>query len=197
VKDAVGSSRVFSPIALLGLTVCLAGAALFASAVASGSAGSATGKILVYAVPTRAQFLNNADDRQRAIINNPFTANTAKLMTVMKGHEKTTGPLPGDTALYSFNLYTSASMKKKAGTAVYTCDYNFNSKALCQAYYELSGGTLLASGPVDFSTFNSTKFELSVRGGTDTYLGARGELEVSPPPKTTDTRRLDFTLVGG
>ena len=144
-KGAFGKSRVVSPRALLVLSAC-AGAALFAAGVTSGAAAAATGqqKLTIYSVPLLAQYIDKADDRQRAVGHNPFKADTGKLAPTDKGK----GPFAGDDTLYSFALYTSLDLKKKVGSAVYTCHYNFAKNALCNAYFELNGGTLLASGRV-------------------------------------------------
>jgi hypothetical protein len=189
VKGAVGNSRGVSSIALLALTACIAGAALGAAGVASGSTRAAAGqqKLTVYSVATLAQFINHQDDRQRAVTNNPFNADTSKLVDKEKGK----GPFAGDDTLYSFTLYASADKKKKIGSAVYTCHYNFTRHALCTAYYELNGGTLLASGPVDF---NSTHFTLALTGGTSKYLGQNGEVAMTPI--SDNVQRLAFVLLG-
>jgi hypothetical protein len=194
---SISKSPAASSRALLVLTV-LACAALVAAGVTSGSARAATAnkKLTIVSIATRAQYLNNADDRRRAIINNPFTTNTAKLMAVMKGTEKRTGPLPGDTALFSFSLYNGANVTKQLGSEVFLCQYNFNNNALCTAYFELTDGVLLATGKVNFNTFITSKFTLSVRGGTKAYLGARGVVTVNPAKNAPNTRRLDFVLLG-
>jgi hypothetical protein len=181
---------------LLVLTACTC-ATLFAAGVTSGSAEAATAKkkLTIVSVATRAQFLNNADDRRRAIINNPFTTNTAKLMAVMKGTEKTTGPLPGDTLLFTFSLYNGGKVTKQLGSEVFLCQYNFNNNAFCTAYFELTDGVLLASGKVNFNTFINSAFTMSVRGGTKRYLGARGVVTVNPAKIASNTRRLDFVLL--
>lgn len=182
--------RVALPVALVASCAAIAGAM-------PGSAGAARKdtQLTIYSTITRAEFLNNADDRRRAIINNPFTTNTAKLMTVMKGNEKQDGPLPGDAILYSYNLYSDAALKTQTGTAVFTCAYSFNKEGNCQGYFELASGTLLASGPVVFPIFESGKFQLSVRGGTDSYLGSRGGLTIGTPVKATSARKLTFSLL--
>jgi hypothetical protein len=197
VTGAIGNSRVATPTALLVMSACIVGAALLTAGVASGATRASTGqqKLTIYSVPSKAQFLNNADDRRRSIIANPFTTNTAKLMAVMKGEEKRTGPLPGDTLLYSFSLYTSANLKKTAGSSVYTCQYNFSSNAICTAYFELNDGTVVAQGKVNYFTLKDKKFTLSVRGGTDAYLGARGEVTVLPSARVDNARRLDFVML--
>ena len=185
-----GNSRVASPRALLVLTACVIGAALCAAAVTSGSAQAATGRktLTIYSVATLAQFINHQDDRIRALGNNPFKGDTSKLVVAK---QTGTGPFAGDDTLYSFNLYSSANLKTQTGTAVYTCHYNFDKHALCTAYYLMHGSTLLASGPVDFK---GTSFTLALTGGTKNYVGANGEVAMSPLPK--NVQRLDFILLG-
>jgi hypothetical protein len=194
VNPAAYALHLRSTLPVLVATACVAIAAAM-----PGSAGAAAVKqrLTIYSTITRAEFLNNADDRRRAIINNPFTTNTAKLMQVMKGNEKQDGPLPGDAVLYSYNLYSDASLKTQTGTAVFTCHYAFNKEGICQGYFSLNGGTVLANGPVVFSTFKSGKFQLSVRGGTDAYIGARGGLTIGAAVKSTSARRLDFAFLAG
>jgi uncharacterized membrane protein len=199
--NAVTNNRyVVTWRALLALAACTIGAALLVTAVAAGSADSATAtkatakKMTVYSVATRGQFLNNADDRQRAIINSPFTTNIAKLMFVMKGDQKRTGPLPGDTALFTFALYKDPALKQKVGSSVFLCTYNFDNNAHCTAYYELKGGVLLANGRVNFKTFVDSRYSLGVRGGTDSYLGARGQVTINPA-NVKSAQRLAFSLL--
>ncbi len=144
----------------------------------------------MYTVATGVQFINTADDRARGARNNPLDADTNKLRP--KGPENGTGPFPGDVAVYSFDIYTSAAIKKIAGTASYTCYFNYGKHALCVAYYELRGGsgTVVASGPVDF---NRAGFELVVTGGTKKYLGARGELKAVAAAR--NSQRIDLVLL--
>ena len=103
----------------------------------------------------------------------PSTPQTAKLQPKLS--LKGNGPFPGDVTVYTFDLYSSAQLQKKVGSAAYTCYFNYASHALCLAYYELSGpkGSLVASGSLDFA---QTGFTLVVTGGTLHYLGASGEL---------------------
>jgi hypothetical protein len=80
---------------------------------------------------------------------------------------------------------------------VYTCYFNYDQHALCQAYYKPSnGGTLVASGPVDFKT---SGFTIVITGGTNTYLGARGQVTVAasnaPVAKKKGAQRVDFELI--
>jgi hypothetical protein len=189
VNGAIGKYRVVSPTALLVLTVCIIAAVLFAAGVNSASAEAATGQhnLTIYSVPVLSQYINKADDRQRAVAHNPFNVDTAKLAPKDKGK----GPFAGDTTLYTFTLYTSRSLTKKIGSAAYTCNYNFAQNALCTAYFELKGGTLLASGRI---LFTSRRFTLAVTGGTNKYFAANGEVAMAPV--TTNMQRLSFVLLG-
>ena len=107
--------------------------------------------------------------------------------------------MAGDIAVYSVDLYSDAALKRHAGSGVYTCYFNYHQHALCQAYYKrTAGGTLVASGPVDF---NASGFTIVITGGTNTYLGARGQVIVSVaknivgPAKKKGAQRVDFELV--
>jgi hypothetical protein len=125
-------------------------------------------------VPTAEQFLNHADDRQRGYANNPFgNFYQSKLTT----NEQNDGPFPGDQALFEFNVYSGTDLKKLAGTAVFACNYGFKKHGFCNAIYQLSGGTLVASGPLDF---NASSFSLVITGGTGKYGSAAGELVAMP-----------------
>jgi hypothetical protein len=178
-----------SPLALRGLAAFGIAAALLTAAVGSGSAKAATGQrtLTIYSVPTLAQFLNHQDDRERAVTNNPFKVDSGKLAPNETGN----GPFAGDSTLYGFKLYTSANLTKRAGTAVYTCYYNFFKHALCSASFDLSGGTLLATGAVNFK---NTHFRLAITGGSGVkYGGANGEVKMVQVTK--NKQRLDFVLV--
>jgi hypothetical protein len=75
---------------------------------------------------------------------------------------------------------------------VYTCYFNYDQHSLCQAYYKLrAGGTLVASGPIDFKT---SGFTIVITGGTNTYLGVRGEVNVAVAKKK-GAQRIDFELI--
>jgi hypothetical protein len=49
----------------------------------------------------------------------------------------------------------------------------------------------VASGPIDFKT---SGFTIVITGGTNTYLGVRGEVNVGVAMKT-NTQRVDFELI--
>ncbi len=63
------------------------------------------------------------DSLQRGEGNNPF-GNYKDLEPL--ANKNATGPFPGDEALFSFNLYTNGSLETRAGTAIFTCQYNLN-----------------------------------------------------------------------
>jgi hypothetical protein len=133
-------------------------------AVAASGMGAVSGRLEVFSVATAVQFINNADDEVRGAGNNPFGAATAKLQPrlSLKGN----GPFAGDVTVYSFDLYGDAALHGKTGSASLTCYYNYRAHALCMAYYELSGGTIVASGPVDFTGTGFTLVVTGVRTGT-------------------------------
>jgi hypothetical protein len=94
--------------------------------------------------------------------------------------------------VYAVKLYSNPTLKRPAGSGVYTCYFNYDRHALCRAYYKLTGGgTLVASGPIDFKT---SRFTIVVTGGTTKYLGARGEAKVARAAR--NAQRIDFRLIG-
>ncbi len=159
----------FVPIGGIAVLFVLCGGRSASSAPAIMKSHSLT----FYAVVTRAQFVNHADDRARGDAANPFNADTKALAPVSQSREKGKGPFPGDDVLYKFKLYRAPNLKSPVGSAVYTCVYNFSQHALCEGSYQLTAGTMFASGPVDF---NSNDFTLAVTGGTGGYIGNRGQV---------------------
>jgi len=178
-----------SPARLVLVTACVAGVSLLAAGVASSATRSVQGqqKVTIYSVATEEQFVNNADDRQRGKGNNPF-GNYKDITATTK--EKGNGPFPGDEALFKFNLYLNSDLKKSAGTAVFTCQYNFDKNAFCDATYQLKGGTLIGAGQFNF---NADDFAIAITGGTGKYRGSRGDLEASPGPG--HSQKLVVTLL--
>jgi hypothetical protein len=169
---AVGSSRAV----LLGLAACIAGTALFAATVTSSSAEAATSQqtFTIYSVATQEQFLSMSDDRARGKGNTPF-GNFKDTTTPTK--ESGVGPYAGDIAMFSFDLYTSAALTKKAGSGVFTCQYNFNQNAFCDVTYQLKGGILLCAGAFNF---NAKSFTLTIKGGTGVYRSKKGDIDALP-----------------
>src|SRR5581483_491488 len=143
-------------------------------------AGARSHRVLtLYSVATGLQYINSADDSVRGKANNPLNSTQNRLSP--KGAASGKGPFAGDIALYALTLYSDSTLKRRAGTAVYTCYFNYDRHALCQAYYKLkTGSTLVASGPIDF---NKSGFTIVVTGGTTKYLGVRGEAKVAPAPR--------------
>jgi hypothetical protein len=157
--------------------------------VVAPSAISMRAPLTLYSVATGVQFINTADDRARGAVNNPFDI-TLNRLTPPSDYAGQ-GPFPGDVAVYSLDLYRRPIPKGSAGSAVYTCYFNYARYAFCQAYYTLKGfGTVVASGPVNF---NTKGFTLVVTGGTKKYLGARGEVIVIPT--TGNAQRVHFGLI--
>lgn len=154
-----------------------------------GAGATSRRVVTVYSVATGLQYINTADDRARGKINNPLDSAANKLAPKNSGSRN--GPFAGDIAVYALKLYSSLALKQRAGSAVYTCYFNYDRHALCQAYYSLkSGGTLVASGPIDFTR---STFTIVVSGGTKKYLGARGEAKVTASSR--NAQKIDFDLI--
>jgi hypothetical protein len=163
-------------------------ALMFASVLGSGSAATGRQKLTIYSVATGLQYINTADDRARGQVNNPLDSTANKLAPKSAGRK---GPFAGDIAVYALRLYRDSDLTRGAGTAVYTCYFNYDRHALCQAYYKLkAGGTLVASGPVDFKI---SRFTIVVSGGTKAYLGLRGEANATAA--TGSAQKIDFELI--
>src|SRR5581483_5655494 len=148
--ERVAEVRPQARMTRIGVAALLGFAVL--GAAASARAGSPQQVPTLYAVASKVQFIDHADDRQRGLEKNPFNADVKKLDPKAEAQEKGKGPFPGDDALFTFKLYTDASLKKSAGTAVYECVYNFHKHAMCKAVFDLKAGSLFASGPVDFNS---------------------------------------------
>ena len=174
-------AALLAAFALVALTMCVS---------AAGAGATAHRTLTIYSVATGLQYINTADDRARGRLNNPLDSTANKLAPKSSGSRN--GPFAGDVAVYALKLYTHANLKQSAGSAVYTCYFNYDRHALCQAYYHLkTAGTLVASGPINF---NTSKFTIVVSGGTKTYLGVRGAVDVTPAPR--NAQKIDFELIG-
>ncbi len=177
--------------AAFGTAVLVAVLALLLGSALVSTAGAAPPKALtVYSVATGVQYINTADDRERGQGNNPFDDATKKLLP--KSSNSGNGPFAGDVALYALSLFGDATLKKRAGSAVVTCYFNYDQHAFCQAYYKLAtGATLVASGPVDFK---ASGFTIVVTGGTNAFIGVRGEVKVAAAP--SNAQKVSFELIG-
>jgi hypothetical protein len=165
-------SRVVTALLMLSTV----GAALLAAGVASGTAEAATSqqKFTIYSVATQEAFLSMSDDRARGKGNTPF-GNFKDTTTPTK--ESGAGPFAGDIAMFSFDLYTGADLKTRAGSGVFTCQYNFNQNAFCDVSYQLKGGTLICAGAFNF---NAKSFTLTIKGGTGAYRSKKGDIDALP-----------------
>jgi hypothetical protein len=178
--------RTASVVAVLGL-VCAS--VVVSGAGATGAGATSNRVVTVYSVATGVQYINTEDDRVRGQVNNPLDPEVAKLAPKGSGSGK--GPFAGDVAIYALSLYSSPTLKRSAGSGVYTCYFNYDQHAFCKAYFKVKGrGTLVASGPIDFG---ASRFTIVVTGGTDKYLGVRGELEAVAGQSNS---KVAFRLIG-
>jgi hypothetical protein len=145
--------------------------------------------LVVYAKPARAQFVNHADDRERGEIRNPFNPDAP--LSPPSANSARKGARAGDTALFSFKLYSDARLTRPIGSAIYSCTFNFAQEAICEANFALRGGTMIALGPARLS---GPHLVLPVIGGTGRYAGAHGQL-TSRPTGSKNTQIVRFRLV--
>jgi len=187
-KRSLGTGSLARRGALVGLTA----ACLFASTPAAASRAASPSPLVIragssltlYSFAEQEQFVNNQDDRSRGEGHNPFGTYGDVSPPVQ---ELRNGPFPGDTTFVSFNIYATPSLKHKVGSAVFTCQYNFNKNAFCDAAFQLSGGTLIAEGSFDF---DATTFTLAITGGYGSYGNITGS--VAGNPSAHHAQRLSF-----
>jgi hypothetical protein len=173
------------------LPAALVAFAIAATIVVPLAPASAQGRSLViYAKPTRAQFINHNDDRERGDITNPF--NPDSLPTPPNANSAKKGARAGDNALFSFKLYSDPHLTRPVGNAIYSCTFNFAQEAICEANFNLNGGTMVALGPAKLDS-SKTNIVLPVIGGTGRYAGAHGQL-TSRPSGTKNTQIVRFRL---
>jgi hypothetical protein len=173
------------------LFVLLAVTAIVGAVTGGSAKAAATGQrsFVLYSVTKTEQFLDHSDDRARGKGNNPF-GNFKESKAVTK--EAGNGPFPGDNAVFAFGLYSASNLKTSIGSAIFTCTYNFNKHAFCDASYDLNGGVLLGAGAFDF---NAGSFSVVITGGTGKYDSATGEISATTP-SAKHAQRLVF-VVGG
>jgi hypothetical protein len=145
---------------------------------------------VLYAKATRAQFVNHADDRQRGILRNPFSSDF--LPTPPNANKGKKGARAGDNALIMLELYSDRNLTRPAGTATYSCRFNFGQEALCDAQFTLGRGTIIAMGP---AKLDGSPIVLAVTGGTGRYLGAHGQLTSTTSNSRTNTQVIRFELL--
>jgi hypothetical protein len=132
---------------------------------------------VLYAVAERARFVDNSDDRPsggptagssktaalvRSLSGGPFHVSAA-LVHAASARHVTNAPLPGDQALLSLRLYTTAGHDANAGSAVLTCRYGFDQDAYCDGVVDLEHGVqVTASGTLHAG---ADRFTLMVSSG--------------------------------
>ena len=158
-------------------------------AVPLAQATSQERSFVVYGKPTRAQFINHADDRERGKIQNPFGSDF--LPTPPSANTGKKGARAGDKALFSLRLYADRKLTRPVGTAIYSCTFNFAQEAICTGDFQLGGGTMIAMGPANLESGNLV---LPVAGGTGRYVGAHGQL-TSRSSGTKNTQIIRFRLL--
>jgi hypothetical protein len=153
------------------------------------AAAQARRSFVLYAKPTRAQFINHSDDRKRGNFTNPFAD---VLPTPRNANSAKPGARAGDNALFTLKLYSDGKLTRLVGTATYSCTVNFGQQAVCEGQFELAKGTMIAMGPADLKT---GRLELPVTGGTGRYAGAHGQLTSTSAGKKSSTQIIRFQLV--
>ena len=143
-------------------------------------------RLTLYSVAEQEQFMNNSGGRLAGVGKNPF----GNFSDVTPTSKNAVGPFPGDEALFSFNLYATTALRPRVGSAVFTCQYNFDKNAFCDASFRLNNGsTLIAEGAFNF---NTSKFTLAVTGGYGAFANRMGVLEETP--SSSHVQRLSFQL---
>ncbi len=146
--------------------------------------------VVLYSKARHAPFVDNSDGRARgrsssdAEVTAPLAAAGIRHMlggggpfdleaaVVRSAVQPAGGPLPGDQALLSLNLYTTARLERGAGSAVLTCEYGMHDNAYCDAVVHLEDGSrLMASGMLNPDASHAT---LVVTGGVDRTGTSRG-----------------------
>jgi len=148
--------------------------------------------LVVYAKPTRAQFVNHNDDRERGALRNPFDPDSPP--TPPNANSAKKGARAGDNALFSFKLYSDARLTRPVGNAIYHCTFNFAKEAICEANFTLNGGTMIALGPAKLDSGN-VNIVLPVTGGTGRYAGAHGQLTSRPSGAKNNAQIIRFRLL--
>jgi hypothetical protein len=145
---------------------------------------------VIYAKPTRAQFVNHADDRARGNFKNPFDPDL--LPTPPSANSAKKGARAGDNALFNFKLYSDFNLTRPIGNANYSCTFNFAEEAFCEAHFILNGGTMIAMGP---ATLTGSDIIFPVTGGTGPYAGAHGQLTSRSAGNKKNTQIIRFRLL--
>jgi hypothetical protein len=146
----------------------------------------ATKELSSYSVAQQEDYIHNGDDEVRGDASRPFSTSS---QVARAAREKRSAPVPGDQALFEFDVYADARLAHRAGTGTFMCQYLFAGDALCDATYELPGGTVTAQGVFGFE---APTIALAVTGGTGRYRNAAGG--VRAVPAGGHAQRLTFSI---
>jgi len=128
-------------------------------------------RLVVYSVANRARFLDNGSGSSgpanaavvRSLSGGPFRIEAASPRSWRAQNRLADAPLPGDEALVSYHLFTTARLQTTAGSAVLTCQYGLDRTAYCNGAVDLANGMRLsASGTLNA---DATNFTLVVTSG--------------------------------
>jgi hypothetical protein len=154
--------------------------------------------LVLYSEAGRAAFLDNSDDRLgggepsarakseasgtaaivRSLSGGPFHVSPA-LIRAENAAQQVSGPLPGDEALVSLEVFTTPELQKAVGSALLTCRYAFDRNAYCDGAVELADGVrLTAAGTLDADADHLT---LAITSGYGRDGIGRGALTASRP----------------
>jgi hypothetical protein len=127
--------------------------------------------VVLYSGASRARVVESSAGRVtaqpaalvRSLSGGPFHVDAALVRTATGTRHAATGPLPGDQALYSLRLFTTAGLGTTAGSAVLTCRYGLDRSAYCDGIVDLDDGMrLTTSGTLNAS---AGRVALVVSGG--------------------------------
>jgi hypothetical protein len=152
----------YRPYAVAAATVALAAAASLGVLVVRGAPPAAVAlrlslqgdgqPLVLYSAPSRvvessaSRVVAEPASLVRSLTGGPFGVDAA-LVRAAAARPVSGGPLPGDQALYSLRLFTTAGLARTAGSAVLTCRYGVDRLAYCNGVVDLDDGMrVTASG---------------------------------------------------
>lgn len=155
--------------------------------------------LVLYSGAKEARFLDNSDGRPgegggtgaresaavvRTLSGGAFRVPATLINATRPSRELSDGPLPGDQALISFRVFTTAELETAAGSAVLTCQYGFDQSATCNGAVTFADGVLLnASGTL---AADAQDFALVVTDGNGRDDNRSGALMAAPYERPLD-----------